>query len=178
MSKWVLLLRGINVGGKNKLPMADLKSLLTAEGALDVHTYIQSGNAVFSSSNLKADLFSQHLSKAIENSYGFAPHCLLLNAKHFELAIQNCPFPKEDCSEKILHFYFLTEAPSEIDAKKLDDLKIPSEQWSLAGSVFYLYAPDGFGRSKLAAKAEKILSVPATVRNWRTVHKINDLLKD
>ncbi len=73
MPRWVLLLRGINVGGKNKLPMADLKSLLAELGASDIVTYIQSGNAVFSASGLSPQIFSKKLSKAISDTHGFAP---------------------------------------------------------------------------------------------------------
>lgn len=176
MSRWVLLLRGINVGGKNKLPMAGLKSLLTELGASDIETYIQSGNAVFSASGLRLQTFSKKLSKAISGTHGFAPQIIVLTAEDFIRSIEDCPFPKEELSEKILHFYFLTEPALTPEEDKLNELKIASEQWALIDGVFYLYAPDGFGRSKLAAKAEKFLGVGATVRNWRTVKKLKAMV--
>lgn len=176
MSRWVLLLRGINVGGKNKLPMADLKSLLAELGASDIETYIQSGNAVFSASGLRPQIFSKKLSKAISDIHGFAPQIIVVTAEGFIRSIEDCPFPKKDLSEKILHFYFLTEPANSPQEDKLNELKISSEQWALVDDVFYLYAPDGFGRSKLAAKAEKLLGVGATVRNWRTVTKLQTLI--
>jgi uncharacterized protein (DUF1697 family) len=176
MSRWVLLLRGINVGGKNKLPMADLKSLLTEYDAHDIQTYIQSGNAVFSASGLKPQSFTKKLSKAISDSHGFAPEIIVLKATDFIRSIETCPFPKEEFSERILHFYFLTEPAYSPQEDKINELKIASEQWALVDDVFYLYAPDGFGRSKLAAKAEKLLGVGATVRNWRTVTKLQTLI--
>ncbi len=176
MSRWVLLLRGINVGGKNKLPMADLKSLLAELGASDIETYIQSGNAAFSASGLRPQIFSKKLSKAISDIHGFAPQIIVVTAEGFIRSIEDCPFPKEDLSEKILHFYFLTEPANSPQEDKLNELKISSEQWALVDDVFYLYAPDGFGRSKLAAKAEKLLGVGATVRNWRTVTKLQTLI--
>ena len=176
MTRWIALLRGINVGGRNKLPMNDLKAHLSELGAFNIQTYIQSGNIVFSASKLKPDEFTQKLSKAIDSSHGFAPDVLMLERKDLEQAIQKCPFPKDDNSEKILHFYFLSEKPSEIDVKKLDDLKMPSEQWSFSENVFYLYAPDGIGRSKLATKAEVLFGVSTTARNWRTVHNLLQMI--
>ncbi len=176
MSKWVLLLRGINVGGKNKLPMADLKSLLSQLGASEIETYIQSGNVVFSASGLKPQSFSQKLSKAISDTHGFAPQIIVLKAADFIRSIETCPYPRDEFSEKILHFFFLTEPALDPQVDKLDELKIASEQWSLIDGVFYLYAPDGFGRSKLAVKVEKLLGVGATARNWRTVQKLHNLV--
>lgn len=176
MSRWVLLLRGINVGGKNKLPMADLKSFLAELGSSDIETYIQSGNAVFSASGLRPQIFSKKLSKAISDTHGFAPQIVVLTAEDFIRSIEDCPFPKEELSEKILHFYFLTEPALAPQVNKFNELKIASEQWALIDGVFYLYAPDGFGRSKLAAKAEKFLGVGATVRNWRTVKKLQAMV--
>lgn len=176
MTRTIALLRGINVGGRNKLPMADLKAHCSKLGATDIESYIQSGNVVFSIPEIDPITFSNDLSKAIEASHGFAPAILVITARDLEKAIRHCPFPKDDISEKILHFYFLSDTPAELDANKLDDLKVSSEQWALKGKVFYLYAPDGFGRSKLAAKAETILGVRATVRNWRTVTKLQAML--
>jgi len=176
MSRWILLLRGINVGGKNKLPMADLKTLLSKLGVSDIQTYIQTGNAVFLAPGLSPQSFSQKLSEAISDTHGFAPQIILLTDEVFIHSIENCPFPKDESSEKILHFYFLTEPALAPQVDKLNEIKIASEQWSLIDDVFYLYAPDGFGRSKLAAKAEKLLGVGATVRNWRTVQKLHNLI--
>jgi len=176
MTRTIALLRGINVGGRNKLPMAGLKAHCSKLGANDIETYIQSGNVVFSAPEIDPITFSNDLSKAIEASHGFAPDILVITAKDLEKAIRNCPFPKDELSDKILHFYFLSDTPSEPDANKLDDLKVSSEKWALKGKVFYLYAPDGFGRSKLAAKAETVLVGRATVRNWRTVTKLQAML--
>lgn len=176
MARTIALLRGINVGGRNKLPMADLKAHCSKLGATDIETYIQSGNVVFSAPEIEPLKFTNDLSKAIEVAHGFAPAILVIAAKDLDKAIRNCPFPKDELSDKILHFYFLSDTPSELDANKLDDLKVSSEQWAIKGKVFYLYAPDGFGRSKLAAKAETILGVRATVRNWRTVTKLQAML--
>jgi uncharacterized protein (DUF1697 family) len=77
-----------------------------------------------------------------------------------------------------LHFFFLGDAPKKFDAACLDAVKIPSERWRVIGSVFYLHAPEGFGNSKLAAKAERCLGVPATARNWRTVSELLKLASD
>ncbi len=87
-------------------------------------------------------------------------------------AIESNPFPKAVSSPKTLHFYFLAEPATNADLKALDNAKIRTEKYKLVDRVFYLYAPDGIGRSKLAANAEKHLGVVATGRNYRTVDKL------
>ena len=98
---------------------------------------------------------------------------MLLRLKDFETAIKQNPFPAEaEANPQALHAGFLAAAPKSPDMKALDRLKIDSERFRLIDSVFYLYAPEGVGRSKLAANAERLLDVPMTDRNWRTVQTI------
>jgi len=87
-----------------------------------------------------------------------------------------CPFSSDE--GKLLHFCFLSEMPKEPDLESLEALKSESEEFRLINKVFYLYAPDGVGRSKLAAKVEKAMGVPVTARNWNTVRKIRSLITD
>ena len=90
-------------------------------------------------------------------------------------AVSRNPFPATDEQHKTLHFYFLESAPPHPDLASLDALKSATEQFTLIDSVFYLHAPDGIGRSKLAVKVERALGVPATARNWRTVNKLLEM---
>ena len=77
-----------------------------------------------------------------------------------------------------MHLYFLDSVASNVDFERIDTIKKPSEEYKLIGKVFYLYAPDGIGKSKLAASVEKLLGVPATSRNWRTVTKLLAMLAE
>lgn len=172
MKTYIALFRGINVGGKNILPMKELVALLQNLGAQGVKTYIQSGNAAFQHQAEQAVELSDRIRAAISESHGFEPQVLLLDVAELEQAIASNPFPQAEADPKTLHLYFLADRPETPDLETLDNLKQDTEQYGLADKVFYLYAPDGIGRSKLAARVEKSLGVTATARNWRTVSKI------
>jgi uncharacterized protein (DUF1697 family) len=171
MKIYIALLRGINVGGKNLLPMKELVAMLGDLGAQNVKTYIQSGNVVFGWKDKDTSKLANQLTAAIKKLRGFDPHVLLLELKDLEKVIQQNPFPAEAEADdsRALHAGFLAAAPERPDLKTLESLKTDSERFRLIGKVFYLHAPEGVGRSKLAAKAERLLGVPMTDRNWRTV---------
>lgn len=169
MKTWIAFLRGINVGGKGMLPMKELAAILESLGAKNVRTYIQSGNAVFQSADAKPEPLAAKITAAIEKKKGFAPHVLLLDLPSLEKAAAGNPFPEAADDAKGLHLGFLSAKPAKPNLEKLAQLKAPSERYKLTDRVFYLYAPEGVGRSKLAAAAEKLIGVPMTVRNWRTV---------
>jgi uncharacterized protein (DUF1697 family) len=173
MNTCIALFRGINVGGKNSLPMKDLVLLLEALGARKIKTYIQSGNAIFQTGESDLSHLGELLSIEIKKRHGFAPHVLILGRDAFERAIEENPFHDEDPDG--LHFGFLAFPPKNPDLKKLDRLCKESERYQLSSRVFYLHAPEGIGRSKLAAGAEKLIGVPMTDRNWRTVCKLREL---
>jgi uncharacterized protein (DUF1697 family) len=177
MTTWITFFRGINVGGRNILPMKELKALLEELGCVDVRTYIQSGNVVFRHKEQQATGLSQTISQAVLNRFHFAPYVLLLTANHLKSALAANPFFPAEENPKTLHLYFLSARPTEVDLDGLNQIKSPSESFELIGKVFYLHAPDGIGRSKLAARAEKLLGVPATGRNWRTAQKVLELAK-
>lgn len=175
MTTYIALFRGINVGGKNSLPMKELVAILEALGARNVKTYIQSGNAVFQSGEKEGSHLSQKIAAGIKNSRGFDPHVLVLGLDEIEKAIADNPFPDAESDPGSLHIGFLASTPENPDLKKLASLKKESERFHLKGKVFYIHAPEGVGRSKLAANSEKLLGVPMTDRNWRTVCKIMEL---
>lgn len=176
MSNYVALFRGINVGGKHILPMAELREILVSLGCEGVQTYIQSGNAVFTSA-ANSNTLSENIKDAIDKRYGFAPQVLLLTVARFnEIAGAN-PFAGAEKAPKTLHVCFLAETPRAPDLGALDESKTLSERFSLGDGAFYLHAPDGIGRSKLAGKVDRHLGVSTTARNWRTVSKLLDLAK-
>ncbi len=175
MQIWIALLRGINVGGKNKLPMAELKAELEKINLEDIKTYIQSGNVVFRGPKTNPSDLSRKIGDTLFSSHGFSPGVFVLTRDQLRVAIKANPFPVTRDEGNRLHFYFLSKTPPRLNEEAINSIKLESEKWKLVDDVFYFYAPDGFGRSKLAANAERLLGVSATVRNWRTVGKILEL---
>jgi len=172
MQTWIALFRGINVGGNNILRMAELRSGLEALGLKKVQSYIQSGNVVFESNARSVPALSAKIVGMIEKGHGFRPQLLLLKREDLLAAIESNPFPEAVSEPKTLHFAFLAKPAKNPDLKALDKAKAASETYRLTERVFYLHAPDGIGRSKLAASVEKLLGVVATGRNYRSVEKI------
>jgi uncharacterized protein (DUF1697 family) len=178
MKTYIALFRGINIGGKNTLPMRELVTILVDVCAQNVKTYIQSGNAVFVSPEEDTSRLSNKIRAEIKKRRGFEPQVLLLELEDIERAIRKNPFPEAATDPKTLHAGFLASVPAKPDLRTLENLKSDSERFHLIDKVFYLHAPEGIGRSKLAANAEKLLGVPMTDRNWRTVCKIREMAKE
>jgi uncharacterized protein (DUF1697 family) len=178
MKTYIALFRGVNVGGSNMLPMQSLKPLIEACGCADVQTYIQSGNVVFRSSASDAIRLAKRLGAAVLKDHGFEPRVLVLTREDLERAANGNPFPEAIENPKSVHLFFLSETPAKPDVKGLQATKARSERFALKGPVFYLHTPDGFGTSKLAARAEKLLGVAATARNWRTVTVLLGMVND
>src|SRR5262245_7902337 len=175
MNIYIALFRGINVGGRNVLPMKELASVLGDLGALNVKTYIQSGNAVFVSPEKDTLSFSSKISLEIKKRRGFEPQVLLLELEDIERAMKKNPFPEATTDPKALHVSFLASKPGKPNLEALESLKIASERFQRIYNVFYVHAPEGTVRWKLAANVERHLGVPMTDRNWRTVCKILEL---
>ena len=177
MKTYVALFRGINVGGRHALPMNALRLVLENNGCRDVRTYIQSGNAIFRSAAADPARLAARVAAAVSSSHGFQPGVLVLTLGDLESAAAANPFPEADGDPKSVHLFFLTERPKKPDLQSLDTLKAASERFALEGRVFYLHTPAGFGASRLAARAERLLGVEATARNWRTVTALLDMAK-
>lgn len=175
MQTIIALFRGINVGGKNRLRMADLTDLLADLGLRHIQTYIQSGNVLFQSEDPDLAHLADQISRLVGERCGFIPSVLLLTAQALTEAAAQNPFPAGEAEPKSLHLFFLASAPTAPDLAALESIKTATEQFRLVGNVFYLYAPDGVGRSKLAANVEKLLGVEATARNWNTVSKLVEM---
>ncbi|TWU46902.1 DUF1697 domain-containing protein [Rubripirellula reticaptiva] len=172
MQTWIALFRGINVGGNNALPMASLKRILESLKCVSVRTYIQSGNVVFQSSQTNTAAFVKKIRAAVGAEHGFEPHVLVLSRADLQAADAANPFADAIAEPKTLHFFFLQSLAASRNTVLLDQTKTNSEAYAFTDRVFYLHTPDGFGQSKLAKKAEKILGVTATARNYRTVEKL------
>lgn len=177
MNTYIALLRGINVGGNNKLPMKELVTVLEGLGLRNIKTYIQSGNVVFQSERMDTNQVSAEITAAIKQSHGFAPYVLLLDAKQLQAAITANPFPEGEANHKSLHLFFMDGVPT-INWQELEGLRTSNERYQLVGTIFYLHAPDGIGRSKLAEKSGKGWGVNITARNWRTVISIMEMVTE
>jgi uncharacterized protein (DUF1697 family) len=171
----IALLRGINVGGNCSLPMKQLVAIMEDLGATNVRTYIQSGNAVFETTEADPSQLAQRLSAEIGKRRGFAPRVLVLNLAALKEAKACNPFPEAESEGSTLHLGFLESRPTKPDLEKIEKLRKETERFRLDGQLFYLHAPEGVGRSRLAASAEKLLGVPMTDRNWRTVCKLVEM---
>jgi len=176
LKTYIALFRGINVGGRNVLPMKELAAVLEDLGARKVGTIIQSGNAVFESGEEDALSLSKKIGGEIGKRLGFEPQVLVLVREAFVRAMAENPFPEAENDPKALHLGFLLSAPQKPRLETLENLKRESERYRLIEKVFYLYAPEGVGRSKLSASAEKLLGVSMTDRNWATLCKIRETL--
>ena len=165
METYILLFRGINVGGKNLLPMKDLIALLEGAGYPNVKTYIQSGNVVLQSETNPAD----GIAKSIEEIFGFKPVVIAFEARRWVSVVSNNPFNVTE--GKNMHFYFPSDTLN-ADIDRLTRLAATTEKYKIVDNIFYLHAPEGIGRSKLVAQIEACLGVPATGRNSNTVKKL------
>lgn len=171
------LFKGLNVGGKNILPMKDLVTILEKLGARRTKTYIQSGNAVFMHKAGSTSQLAHRIGEAIEKSRGFRPQVFLLRWDEMEKAIASNPFPEAESEPQALLLYFLASVPKSPELKMLESVKRDSEQFKLVDRFFYLFAPDGVGSSRLAARIEKSLGVAVTARNWRSACKLAAMAK-
>lgn len=172
---YIALIRGINVGGKNSLPMKELAAIFQSQCCKNVKTYIQSGNVVFQSQKKLGTKDSQNIGKAILKTKGFKPIVMILSKEELRSAIEANPFPTN--KGKALHIFFLEAQPKEPNLERLLSLKSESEKFELGKLVFYLFAPDSMGRSKLASAVEKSLGVAVTARNWNTVNELASMVK-
>lgn len=175
MNTWIALLRGINVGGNNILPMKNLKTMCEELGFKNVQTYIQSGNCVLCADQADARTIADLISGRIEQQFGFRPPILVLKASELGAAIAGNPYPEGD--PKTVQLFFLFEPAPHADLAALEALRSNSERFRLTDTVFYLHAPDGVGRSKLVEKVGKHVPVAMTGRNLRTALKLQEMVQ-
>jgi len=170
---YVALLRGINVGGKHKLPMKDLAAIFTAAKCSDVLTYIQSGNVIFKVTAEAARRLPAIVEKNIEQRFGFAAPVVMRDRDALAQVVRENPFLKRGVPETTLHVYFLADLPTTDAVKGLDANRSVPDEFRVVGRHIYLYLPNGMGRTKLtSAYFDSRLSTVCTARNWATVKKL------
>jgi uncharacterized protein (DUF1697 family) len=175
-STYVALLRGINVGGKHKLPMKELVDICSATQCGNVRTYIQSGNVVFTAPANVAQRLAPVLAKRIEEHFGFAVPVILRSREQLQQVAQRNPFLKAGKPEPMLYVSFLADEPTAEAIAKLDPNRSAGDQFRVIGREIYMYLPTGAGNSKLtSAYFDSRLATVGTVRNWATVLKLVEM---
>lgn len=177
-TRYAALLRGINVGGSRKVPMAELRTLIEGLGHQDVRTHLQSGQAVFTSGHGDEDTLAAELSAAIERHFGFGVDVIVRDHAYLKAVADACPFPAGTLEPKQLHVTYFSEPVTADRFAEIDQDAFLPEEFRLGDRVLYLYAPNGLGRSKLAehlSKPRLNKGVVATTRNWNTVLKLVEL---
>ena len=197
MASHVALLRGINVGGRNKVPMADLREVVSSLGHTGVSTYIQSGNVLFSTAEEDTAKLAAALESAIEERFGIWSSVVVLSRDELAQVLAANPYPDEP-NPKMVHVVFLNaELPESLlmrisAAESAAAAKGSRDTVRLAGpspgqpQAMFLHTPDGFGPSELAQNVFKIIAPPkksrpglaATARNWATATKLLSLSEE
>jgi uncharacterized protein (DUF1697 family) len=176
MTIHIALLRGINVGGHNIIKMADLKSMFESLGLHKVKTYIQSGNILFESEE-EPDSLRGKIENQIKIVFGLSVPVILRTAEELDSIIKKCPFPSDALAEgESVQISFLMEEPSKEGIDCLYAFKSDIDAYQLEGKDIYLFFRQSIRNSKLVARLQKI-GVPVTVRNWKTVIKLDSLAK-
>lgn len=184
MPTHVALLRGINVGGHNRVPMPELRALMTELGHHDVATYIQSGNAVFTSDRADTSALAEELEQAIAARLDVPCGVVVIAKDELQQVIDDNPFPGEG-NPKAVHAVFrraeltgderakVTQAAERAKSKGCQDEAV------IVGRTMFLHTPDGLGRSELSAQLSRTAaSKTGTARNWATVRKLRSMLDD
>jgi uncharacterized protein (DUF1697 family) len=174
---YVALLRGINVSGRRKVSMADLRTLFGDLGSEDVTTYVQSGNVVFRSRADSGELIDA-IRTGIGRALGLDVTVLLRTKAELARIVAANPFVSEGREATKLHVTFLAGAPARERVRALEPKRGGADEFRVVGREVYLHCPNGYGRTKLDnAYFEKQLDVAATTRNWKTVTKLAELAR-
>lgn len=175
---FIALLRGINVSGRNKIPMAELRSLCADLGWEDVQSYIQSGNLVFKAGNTPANLEAE-LEQGIERQFGLSIPVIVRAAAEWPAYVNGNPYPEASQFEPNLVLLALSKAPPKQDAVEgLRDRALSGERIIQVGDALWIHFKGGVGRSKLSpALLDRLVGSTVTTRNWRTVLKLDELVR-
>jgi uncharacterized protein (DUF1697 family) len=174
---YVALLRGINVGGNNKLPMKDLVGIFAESDCENPRSYIQSGNVLFDASPGVAAGVSGRVAARIADRFGYRTPVILRTAAELATVLAHNPFLAEGIAEEELHVYFLEDRPDPPRALQLDPDRSPPDRFAVLGREVFLRLPNGMARTKLTnAYFDSKLATTSTARNWRTIAKLVELM--
>lgn len=172
----VALLRGINVGGKNKLAMKELAAMFVDAGCDDVRTYIQSGNVLFRAEPTLGEDIPSLISASILSRFGYQIPVVTRTARELQEIVQANPFMEAGAEADKLHVVFLAGLPDVAHVDALDPNRSPADEFAVLGREVYLYCPNGLARTKLTnSYFDSRLSTISTMRNWKTVLRLLEL---
>ncbi len=192
MASHVALLRGINLGGKNKVPMAELREVVASLGHTGVATYIQSGNVLFSTAETDNAKLAAALEPAIEDRFGVRSSVVVLSRDELAAVLAANPYPDEP-NPRLVHVVFLNADPAPDVLERVEAAtaaaaaKGSRDSVQAAGRALYVHTPDGFGRSELAQNLFRVVAPPsrqqkqaltATARNWATATKLLSMCEE
>ena len=178
MTKYISILRGINVGGKRKILMADLRALYQSLGFENIITYIQSGNIIFASKQKnKNNAFTKKIKDAIFEKYGFDVPVIMRSMEELKSIVENHPFEKKKGVQiENLCLTFLSEVPTEENLAKINTYDYSPDLFQVIEDNAFIFIQGKYHQSKLTNNFfEKQLLVSATTRNWKTVIKLLEL---
>ncbi len=174
MKTYIALLRGINVGGHRKVPMAELRDLLTKIGLSNVKTYIQSGNVIFKVAETNVQEIENSIQKSIADHFGFEVSVMVRTRQQLQKIFDNCPFSED----KKINSYFaiLSHSPDKDLVQEAYEKTYENEEYKIINDCLYFYSDKGYGNAKFSLNYfEKKLNVNATARNYKTMLKLLSL---
>ncbi len=173
MAKYVALLRGINVGGHNRVPMETLREILSGLGGADVRTHLQSGNAVFGHAEADPDVLARALRDRIAAELGLTIACLVRTGGELRRVVDDNPFPMAEIDPARFLVTFLSGPADPARLADLDPAAYLPEEFRLGEREVYLHLPSGVQKARLSQVfSDRRLGVTATARNWNTVTKL------
>lgn len=174
MKTYIALLRGVNVSGQKKIPMVELRELLSKSGLEHVLTYIQSGNVVFQSLEKDIQKLELKIHEAIKNYFGFEVPILVKTPKELQQIFDDCPFPEEEKMNS--YFTFPYTIPDKSLVEEASKMLYPNEQFVITNNCIYSYCLIGYGKAKYNNNFfERKLKTTATARNYKTMLKLLSL---
>ncbi len=177
MSLVVVLLRGVNVGGRARLSMTELRATLGNLGFKDVQTYLQSGNVVLEPGDRSLGDLPGEIETAIVDGFGLRIRVIIRVREDLAAVARSHPFLDREADSSRFHVVFLDAMPDAARIAALDPDRSPPDQFEVKGQEIYLSYPQGQGRSKLSLDYfERALGVAGTARNWNTVTKLLEMV--
>lgn len=174
MKTYIALLRGINVSGQKKIPMAELRELLTNSGLEHIQTYIQSGNVIFKSPEKDARKLELKIHQAIKTHFGFEVPILVKTPEELQSVFDNCPFSEEKKTNS--YFTLLYTIPDKELVNVVAKVSYPNEEFVITNECIYFYCSMGYGKAKYNNNFfERKLKTTSTARNYKTMVKLLDI---
>ncbi len=179
MSRYVALLRGINIGAKKRIAMADLKALVEGLGHTEVATYVNSGNVVFDAEAADETTLAEGIESALMTMHDLDVPVVVRSAVELASIVAANPFPQHADHPKTLHVSFLSETPAADLVEALDRIEKGEDGYRVVGRNVYLHYPNGMsGAVFMVNGLDRALAVTSTSRNWRTVLKLADMTRN